>query len=179
MPATTLIAYATRSGTTEEVAETIFGALCDEGMTCDLVRMRDAQLIDGFKLAVLGVPLYMGRLLKEFHEFLDENQSVLEKMPVWVFVLGPVENKPEQFDASRAQAVAQMSKHPWFQPMEVQVFGGCWDLSRMGFPMSLLRMLPAGKVPAMDARDWPTVLQWAEGIAARSNQTAEPLAGIR
>ena len=172
MPATVLIAYATRSGSTREVAEAIAGELREAGITSELTSMRQAPTPDGYAAVMLGVPLYMGHLLKEFHRFVEDNRGALSGMPVWCFVLGPVENKPEQFEEARRQAEAQLARHGWLRPIELRILGGCWDVRRMRFPMSLLRALPAGKVPAMDIRDWGAIRAWAREIAGHIEKHA-------
>ena len=172
MSATVLIAYATRSGTTREVAEVIKGELSETGLTAELVPMREGTPPAEYAAVVLGVPLYMGRLLKDFHRFVEANRESLSKMPVWCFVLGPVENKPEQFEEARRQAEAQLMRHSWLRPVEMCIFGGCWDVRRMSFPMSLLRFLPAGKISAMDARDWEAIRAWTRKIANPIEQFA-------
>ncbi len=165
MPARTLVAYATRSGSTGEVAETISNALRGAGLSTELVRMKEDCAIDGYAAAILGVPLYVGHLLREFHEFVERHRKQLGQMDVWCFVLGPVENKPEQFKEAERQALAQLAKHSWLVPEEVKIFGGLWDVKRMGFPFSMLRLLPAGKLPAMDMRDWEAIGRWAVEVA--------------
>lgn len=171
MPATTLIAYATRNGSTQEVAESISKTLRDAGVSTELVRMQKAAELDGYSVAILGVPLYMGRLLKEFHEFVEHFREQLLQMEVWCFVLGPVENKPEQFIEAERQALTQFIQHSWLVPREVKIFGGLWDVKRMEFPFRILRWLPAGKLPTMDARDWDAIEQWTTNLA---KQIAKP-----
>lgn len=172
MPATVLIAYATRFGSTREVAEVVTGELRAAGIFCELVVMRQPPSTACYSAAVLGVPLYMGHLLKEFHRFVESNRDSLSKMPVWCFVLGPVENKPEQFAEARRQVDTQLMQHRWLRPVEVHVFGGCWDVRRMSFPMSLLRFLPAGKIPTMDVRDWEAIRGWTREAAGQIRKLA-------
>lgn len=164
MPASTLIAYATRNGSTQEVADSIAHAMQNVGVTVELMPMKEATDLVGYSTAILGAPLYMGRLLKEFHEFVECHHEPLSHMKVWCFVLGPVENKPEQFVEAERQARKQLAQHGWLAPEDVKIFGGLWDVKRMTFPFKMLRWLPAGKVPVKDARDWDAIGQWAEKI---------------
>ncbi|MDE3199941.1 MAG: flavodoxin [Acidobacteriota bacterium] len=167
MPARTLMAYATRNGSTQEVAAWIAGVMREAGVTVELMRMKEATEFGGYSTAILGAPLYLGRMLKEFHEFVELHREPLSRMKVWCFVLGPVENKPEQFAEAERQAREQLAHHEWLVPEDVRIFGGLWDVKRMEFPFKLMRWLPASKVPAMDARDWEAIGQWAEEIAVQ------------
>ena len=118
----------------------------------------------------------MGRLLKEFHEFVERFRIPLSKMQVWCFVLGPVENKPEQFVDAERQALAQFARHGWLIPMDIRIFGGRWDVQRMGFPWSLLKLLPEKKLAAMDARDWDAIRQWSKELGGQIAKQRDQLA---
>ena len=49
--------------------------------------------------------------------------------------------------------------------MAIEVFGGVWDPSKLGFPFNLLPAL--NKIPASDIRDWDAIRDWASGLAAK------------
>lgn len=168
MPAPVLIAYATRSGSTGEVAEAIGARMREAGLQVEVVPMRALKSIGERTAVVLGAPLYMGRLPRELHRFLARNRIALTGPKTWFFALGPIEGKPEEFAAARAQAEKHLANSAWFKPSELQVFGGKFDVNRMPFPFSLARHLPAfpaKNMPAKDIRDWDAIGAWAGGIA--------------
>jgi menaquinone-dependent protoporphyrinogen oxidase len=104
------------------------------------------------------------------HKFFDRHRDALQNLHPWCFVLGPTENTPKFFNASRAEAEKQFAKYPWFSPAETRIFGGKWDPKTLPFPMSLIKLLPAnpiGKIPASDIRDWDAIRTWATEIAAQ------------
>lgn len=90
MPASILVAYATRYGSTKEVAEAIGARLRESGLEADVRPVPDVRSVDGYVGVVLGAPLYIGSLLKGTLEFLEQHRAALEQMPVAVFALGPI-----------------------------------------------------------------------------------------
>ena len=168
MPAPVLIAYATRSGSTGEVAEAIGARMRAAGLEVEVAPMRGLKSIGERTAVVLGAPLYMARLPGELYHFLARNRIALTGPMTWLFVLGPIEGKPEEFAAARAQAEKHLAKCAWFKPSELEVFGGKFDVNRMPFPFSLARHLPAfpaKDLPATDIRDWDAIRAWAARIA--------------
>jgi menaquinone-dependent protoporphyrinogen oxidase len=168
-----LITWATRSGSTAEVALSILATLRSGGLAVEARPVRDVQTLDGYGAVVLGIPLYMARLLGDGRRFLSTRRSELAEHPVALFVLGPVHDKEEEFVTARRQLAKQLAKFPWFAPVAQEVFGGCWDPAKLGFPFSLL---PAMKnVPITDARNWTAIHAWAETL--RDKLPALPMAG--
>jgi menaquinone-dependent protoporphyrinogen oxidase len=169
----TLVTWATRSGSTAEVAESIVATLRAGGLAVERRPMHDVQSLDGYGAVVLGIPLYMMRLHRDGRRFLTAFRKELPAHPVALFVLGPVHDKEEEFVTARHQLARQLAKFPWFAPVAEEVFGGRWDPSKLGFPFSIL---PAMKnVPASDARNWTAIHAWAETL--RDKLPALQLAG--
>jgi menaquinone-dependent protoporphyrinogen oxidase len=167
MPTSILITYATRSGSTGEVARFMGNSLLDAGISTQVLPMSEVDSLDGKAAVILGAPLYMGRFPKEFHHFVRRHHGALAALRPWCFVLGPTRTIPQDFEAARNQALKQLSRYPWLHPAELHVFGGRWDPKHMPFPFSLVHRLPAhplDKIPAMDIRDWAEIREWAAGV---------------
>jgi len=168
MAASILIAYATRYGSTQEVADTVDARLREQGVVAEVRRAREVHSLDGFNAVVLGAPLYIGSLLREARKFLNRHQTTLSQMPVALFALGPMHGGKELEDA-RTQLAGALAKLPWLKPVATQVFVGKYDPAKLRFPDSLLAVLPASPlhgVPAHDGRDWPAIRAWADALPA-------------
>jgi menaquinone-dependent protoporphyrinogen oxidase len=156
---TVLVAYATRHGSTREVAADIAGTLQALGADVELREARDARGRDGFvhgqagcwTLVVLGAPLYSGRWHREAHRFLRRHRKDLAGVPVAVFGMGPRSDDKEAWQRSRDQLDRALAKHKWLTPTAVTVFGGTGPAK-------------AGR-PRCDLRDWTQIEAWAAGIA--------------
>ena len=173
MSASILIAYSTRSGSTKEVAESIAATLRDAGFWPDVMPMHQVTSLEGRTAVILGAPLYIGSFPKELHQFFGRLREPLSAAHPWFFVLGPITEKPADFDMAHTQALKQLRRYPWFRPAELRVFGGRWSTANLPFPMSLLTRLPAmKKVPASDVRDWAAIRTWTLGIAQQIKPAA-------
>jgi menaquinone-dependent protoporphyrinogen oxidase len=168
MAASILIAYATRYGSTQEVADAVGAILRERGFAMEVRRAREVRSLDGFSGVVLGSPLYIGSLLREARKFLKRHRTALSQMPVVIFALGPVSGGKE-LGGSRTQLAVALAKLPWLTPVATEVFVGKYDPAQLRFPDSLLAALPASPLhgqPAHDGRDWAAIRAWGDTLPA-------------
>jgi menaquinone-dependent protoporphyrinogen oxidase len=169
MPDSILVVYATRYGSTQEVAEQVAATLRECGLAVDVQPARQVQTLEGCRAVVLGAPLYIGSLHKDARRFLARHTSALAERPVAVFVLGPTQ-ADQGWQDERAQLDRALQKSPWFKPVAVELFGGKYDPARLRFPISLLAKLPASplyQAPPTDQRDWEAIRAWAKSVATK------------
>ncbi len=165
MQASVLVGYATRSGSTQEVAEAIAATLRKSGLDVDIVPMRNVRTLAGYRMLVLGAPLYMFHWHRDAKAFLSRHQKALKDLSVAVFALGPFHDEEKEWRDIRAQLDKELANFPWFAPAAKEVFGGRFDPAKLRFPLNLI---PAMKnMPASDIRDWTSIRVWASGLAAK------------
>jgi menaquinone-dependent protoporphyrinogen oxidase len=168
-----LVAYATRYGSTQEVAEQVAETLREQGLEVTIQPARQVKSLEGYGAVVLGAPLYIGSWLKDAQRFLAKHQAALADLPVAVFTLGPT-RADEDVTPVRAQLDKQLSKYPWLKPIATELFGGKYDPSNLKFPLNLLAALPASplhQAPASDIRDWEVIRAWASDLATKLGPT--------
>ncbi len=159
MGCSVLVTYATRYGSTEEVARAIADALMEEGYEVDLRPLKTAKDLSPYAAVVMGAPLQMFRWHKDAHAFLKRHRKALATLPTAVFALGPPEDTESDGEEVRAQLEKELAKAPWFNPVTRRVFGGRFDPSLLG---GAWRLLPGReKLPAGDLRDWDDIAAWA------------------
>ena len=165
MSASILVGYATRYGSTQEVAEVVTATLRDSGLEVDIQPMRDVRTLAGYSAVVLGAPLFMFRWHKDALSFLLRYRKALTERPVAVFALGPTHDPydEKEWQDSRAQLDKELAKFPWFTPVALEMFGGKYDPAYLRFPVNLL----AGKEPASDIRDRTAIRAWASNLAMK------------
>jgi len=169
MTTTILVAYATRYGSTKEVAETVAATLGEQGLEVEVKTAREVRSLDGYGAVVLGTPLYMGALFKDVRALLERNQAALEQTPLALFALGPV-SAADGVEGSRQQLDTALAKLPWLSPVAMEVFVGKYDPAKLGWKDRMIAALPASPLhgePAHDERDWEAIRGWARAMAPR------------
>lgn len=152
-----LMVYATKNGSTGQVAEAITETLRAAGARVTIGQARTVRdPVAGYDLVVLGAPLYSGRWHHDAHRFLRRHRGELSAVPVAVFGMGPRNDTEEAWRRSRAQLDRALARRDWLKPMAVTVFGGVDPPGR-------------GDRPRRDLRDWRSIRAWAtDSLAAAS-----------
>ena len=166
-----LVAYATTCGSTQEVAESIADTLEAKGLSVDTLPIKKVKSLEGYRLVVLGAPLYMFRWHADAHHFLKKYRDVLSKgMPVAIFAGGPTEKgDAEEYSVVRDQMDKELAKHPWLKPACVEIVGGRLDPALLKFPYNLIPALK--QMPPRDFRDWKAIKTWAIGLNNQLNKS--------
>ncbi|KQC03223.1 MAG: hypothetical protein APR53_05910 [Methanoculleus sp. SDB] len=165
MEQTILVAYATRYGSTREVAEAIGTALREEGAAVDVVRADEVADITPYAMAVIGSPVYAGKCLPDALAFVTRHREALERIPVAVFAVGILiaEDTPGNRQKVRAalDPVLQL-----VTPVSTALFAGKLDPKALPFPLRI--MLKVMKTPEGDYRNWDAIRSWAKRLGAGS-----------
>jgi len=155
-----LLAYATRFGSTQEVAEAIATALREAGFEVELQRMQEVQRLDGYDAVVLGAAIYNTHWHQGAHKFLSQYQETLCQLPVAIFALGPLSASEVAMERSRRQLAKELSRYPWLKPVVMEMFVGKLDPTKLGFFDRL-------GARASDHRDWNAIRAWANALSAQ------------
>ena len=114
-----LLAYASRFGSTQEVAETIAASLRQAGLNVDIQPMQEVKSLDRYDAVVLGAAIYNARWHANAHLFLSQNQESLTQRPVAIFTLGPLSSSEAAKRNSRRQLDSELAKYSWLKPVAV------------------------------------------------------------
>ena len=165
MSSLVLVGYATRYGSTQEVAETVAVTLRECGLGVDIQPVREVRTLARYSGVVLGAPLFMFRWHKDALRFLSQHRKALTERPVAVFALGPIQDphNEKEWQDSRSQLDKELAQFPWFTPVALEVFGGKYDPTKLRFPLNIF----AGEAPASDIRDWAAIRTWARYLVAK------------
>jgi menaquinone-dependent protoporphyrinogen oxidase len=159
MTAFILVAYATKHGSTLEVAEAIAATLREHALEVEVQPASEVRTLDRYSAVVLGAPLYTGRWHKDASRFLKRYRTALVERPVAIFALGPRSVALEERRGSREQLDHALAKASWLAPVAIEVFGGVIDPTKLHFPFN--------RMPASDARDWTAIRTWASNLVAQ------------
>lgn len=153
-----LVAYASRHGSTTEVAVSIAQLLRATGYRVELLPASLVETLDDIDGVVLGGSIYAGRWHADARRFLERHGCQLEDIPLAIFALGPRTLAPADVAATRAQLDAALTRLASAAPDLVAIFGGVVDPKKLRFPFN--------RMSATDARDWRAVKVWVNEIAA-------------
>jgi menaquinone-dependent protoporphyrinogen oxidase len=156
-----LLAYATRFGSTQEVAETIAVSLRQAGFDVDMQPMADVKSLDAYDAIVLGAAIYNAHWHAEAHHFVSLHQEALQQRPVAIFTLGPLSPSEAAKRNSRRQLDKELASYPWLKPIVVEIFAGKYDPSKPG--LSFFERF----LPARDYRNWDAIRTWANALPAQ------------
>jgi len=159
-----LVGYATRYGSTQQVAETVATTLSEAGLEVELKLIRQVRTLQGYRGIVLGAPLFMFHWHKDALQFLSRHREALMQRPVAIFAGGPfTTGDEEEWQSSREQLDQELAKFSWLTPVAVEVVGGRYDPAKVHFPLSLFLK----QIPDSDLRDWTAIRAWASNLAAK------------
>ena len=149
---TVLVVYATKHGSTREVAADVGCVLRQTGFEVEISPAREVKNLDRYQAVVLGGALYMGRLHKDARKLLKRVGGELASLPLAVFAMGPKSTEPHELEAAGAQLERALNAVPEVKPLTTAIFGG---------------VMKFGRKKALDARDWNAIQTWAEEVAGK------------
>ena len=159
-----LVAYATRTGSTAEVADRIAQRLCAAGLSAEARPVGEVASLDGYSGAVLGSAVRYSSWLSEMTDFLSIHRDTLAAMPVAFFTMHMLALGDDP------AAVAERAKYTarardLITPIEAVFFEGMIDPARLSFFDRLAVRLV--KSPIGDRRNWDRIAAWADTLAPR------------
>jgi menaquinone-dependent protoporphyrinogen oxidase len=156
-----LVAYATRAGSTVEVAQIIGEILADANTVVDILPVSDITDLADYQAVVVGSPIHSGQWLPEMTAFVDTYKITLRNMPVACFALAVrLRDKTEETRDSVADVLNPVRMT--INPVSIGLFAGVMDYSKLS---SILRLKVQTKgLPEGDFRDWDAIRKWADEL---------------
>ncbi|MCB0876858.1 MAG: flavodoxin domain-containing protein [Solirubrobacterales bacterium] len=157
-----LVAYASKHGSTAEIAEAIAAELRERGLDADCLEAAEAGDVGAYDAVVLGSAVYMKRWQGDARHFLRRHSKELSGLPFWVFSSGPT-GDPAEDDAAWEEPKRTIAKAEKLGARDHVVFGG-----RISPESGRMAKAMAENTPEefRDRRDWAEIRSWAAGIAA-------------
>jgi menaquinone-dependent protoporphyrinogen oxidase len=160
-----LVAYASKRGSTAEIAEAIAETLNEAGLDVDCLEGGEVSDLSPYDAVVLGSAVYVKRWRGEAKRFLRKHRKELAKLPLWVFSSGPVGDPEESEDTSWLEPPRIVKTVEQLGAREHVVFGGRLPAEPHG---PIEKAMVEGTPPEFrDRRDWGEIRAWATGIASR------------
>ena len=162
-----LITYASRTGSTAQVAEAIYKTLTQVGEETELVPMQDVNDLSLYHAVIIGSPIRKSRWLPEAMQFLQTHRAGLAHKRVATFTvcITLAMSNEERYQQAVREWIAPV--RAMAQPVSEGLFAGRLDFNKLPWTLDtlLFRVTVAlGILPKDDHRDWMTVHAWAQGL---------------
>lgn len=156
-----LVTYASKAGSTAEVAARIGEILARRGCTVDVMPVSKVTGLEAYSAVVVGSAIRIGKLLPEAMTFIEKNQTVLQQKPFSVFLVCMTMNQEDE--ASRQTVSAYLDPvRLLVKPACEGLFAGVIDPGRVGLlDRMAIKMI---KAPIGDFRKWDRITAWAESL---------------
>lgn len=165
-----LVAYATRAGSTREVAEAIGQSLSEHGTRAEVRLVTDVTDLRPYRAVILGSAVHTGKWLPEAVKFVEQHRADLAMIPLVYFLVCATlrEDTPEH----HCEVLAYLDPvRALVQPLEVGLFAGKIDADHLPFLERM--MVKVTRSPHGDWRDWAAIHEWAGELAERLDPKGE------
>lgn len=160
-----LVAYASKLGSTAEIAEKIGEELRRNDLDADVLPIGRVRNLTPYGAAIIGSAVYYGRWRKGAVKFLEANKKLLAERPLWLFSSGPTgEGDPVELTKGWRFPKVLQPFIDSIRPRDIAVFHGRMDPKRLSFFQKWV--LKNVKAPLGDFRNWDAVGSWAAAISA-------------
>ncbi len=158
-----LVAYATKHGSTAEIAQAIRKELLAAGHIIDVMEMGTVASLEGYNAVIIGGPMYLGKMVGA-GKFVGRLADELKKLPVAAFIVGisPVSKDPTSMEYTEKALHAALSP---LQPVVEAMFAGRLDPAGLSWLENW--MTKKAKSPVGDFRDWTAIAAWARELPAK------------
>lgn len=162
-----LVTYASRTGSTAEIAEAIYKTLTQAGYQADLLPMQDVSDVSRYSGVVIGSPIRKTQWLPEALKFIQNHSAVLSRMPVAMFTVCVTlaMKNGEQYRHAVASWVSSVRSQ--VRPVSEAFFAGKLDFEKLPINFDTLKMrltVALNIFPKDDRRDWKAIHAWAESL---------------
>lgn len=156
-----LVVYATKAGSTAEIAAKIGEHLSERGFNVDVVNVKSKPDPKDYQAVILGSCIRMGGWLPEMMDYIKANQVALNATQTALFTVHMLNAGDDA--ASIAARTAYMDKVRTLIPGTEEVyFLGSMDFSKL----SMLDRFISKMVKSVesDQRDWDKIKNWSETL---------------
>ena len=162
-----LVTYASRAGSTADVAEAISKTLMEGGAAVEVLPMQAVKDLSSYRAIIVGSAIRKSKWLPEAVQFVRANQETLRHKSLAMFTvcIALARSNDEQYRSAVAGWVAPV--RALVRPLSEGLFAGMLDFSKLpiNWDTLLLRAtVAAGIFPRGDHRDWQAIRGWAESL---------------
>lgn len=163
-----LVTYATRAGSTIEVAQAVAEVLKGAGALVDVKPVKESPDPGNYDAIVVGSAIRMGAWLPEAVDFVKQNRARLSEIPTAFFTVHLLNR--DATDQSLAARAAYTAPVRQIVTPDVEIFfAGKMEYARLSFLDRLIAKSVAQSTNSGegDYRDWEAIRAWAQSLTAQ------------
>ena len=156
-----LVTYASRAGSTMEIARMVSLELENRGFTVDINPIGRVTSLEVYSHVVIGSAIRMGTVLPEITQFIKEHSSEFLSVPLAFFAV--------HLDNSGEDESSETARLAYLDPIRNQLrinheayFTGVYDPAKVSPLERLIGKMV--KTPIGDFRDWDKIMAWGQSI---------------
>lgn len=153
-----LVAYGSKRGGTEGLANMVADALRQEGFTVEVAPAGTIRHVGDHEAVIVGGALYAFRWNRDARRFVKRHARQLGKVPTYLFSSGPLDDSAARRDIPPVKGVRRLMAQTGARGHAT--FGGRLASDAKGFPASAMAKKNAG-----DWRDPDHISSWVHGVA--------------
>ena len=166
MSARVLVAYASKLGSTGEIAATIAQVLHDGGHRALALPARDVRSLDEWDAVILGSALYAAHWQKDARRFTERFREDLKARPLWLFSGGPLDRRLARADQPITPNGAEITAG--LGARAHRTFGGRLSSDAAVDP----QVLQTHRIG--DFRDWQSIVEYGYRISRELDRMTFP-----
>lgn len=161
-----LVAYASRFGSTREIASAIVAELNFSGLDAHAIEASGDVNPESYDAYVIGSPLYGSKWLPGAAMFAPINSERMANKPVAIFSIGTLAVTDASAGTTEHQDFIKDLKEvaPKLNVVSSNIFTGYFERANLPWYLRIVdRFAPT---PQGDHRDWPAIKSWAKSLVA-------------
>ncbi len=153
-----LIAYASKAGSTGEVAQAMAKTLTAQGHAVDVHLVKTVKDLSPYSAVIVGSAIRTGQWLPEAVNFVRDHQATLQQLSTAFFTVCLTLHEDTEENRRKVAAYTDPVR-AILQPNHEAFFAGKMDYSRLSlFDRLMANMV---KAPEGDWRNWDEIRSWA------------------
>ena len=164
-----LVTYASKYGSTGEIARRIAEILAIDRLAVDLFEIEDIADISSYSALIIGSSIYVGKWRPEAVEFLKTHAAQLAEKDVWIFSSGPTgEGDPADLLNGWIIPPTRDFLIERIEPHDAGLFNGVININKLNVIEKM--QVEAKHLETGDFRDWDAIERWAKTISTNLMQ---------
>jgi menaquinone-dependent protoporphyrinogen oxidase len=162
-----LVTYASRAGSTAEIAEAIGKTLTQSGAEVEVLPMQEVKDLAPYAAVLAGSPIRGAKWLPEALGFVQSHRRELaqKRFATFTVCITLAMSNGEQYRQAVRGWIAPVRS--LVSPLSEGLFPGRLDFTKLPLNFDTLKMrlvVALGVFPKDDRRDWNAVRTWAESV---------------